>query len=854
MAYLPGARSVTLSLVALLFSTVPPLHADLTQEQVAAAKAATGLLVTSRGAGTAFCISESGLFVTCDHVIDNVTEGSITVVVSPAETDERSYPAKIVRRFKDTDLAILKVTADRKMPVLKLGDISGLFETEQVCGFGYPFGRPVPVEMKSYGPISVNVGRITSLRKKNGVLNAIDLDARVSPGNTGGPVLDPNGKVIGIVSSGVVNVGFAIPVSLLIKGMQTPVLGVAVPNADSQHRYEPVAFTISVEWLSPPVEEPKVSIELRGDGPPRRAEAQKGNDGKFRALIVPGREPEKTEKVRLQITLDFDGGKIIGTVEDRAVSIAGIPKPLHEIRTLRRAPNGTDFLADGKPAGPLPELKALALDVGGAAMTVDAQRAGKIEIQKPSTDLPAIFYKAVVVLSGGQEFSSDEKALSIGGSTAPTPPPVLKGKVNLTGIREISLPAPISDVAAAQDGRSLLLHLKESKKLAVFDVIDLKIRGYVDLDEDKILFAGGSRYILVVCPVENLIQRYSMETLQKERTIANSFGNITSLTMGRSSPGLAMIAATGDSQSNFSITAFDAESMTAISTADAKITRSISSPNSIIRASADGRTFGLCRKGSSPTGFTILAFNDNEFSEFYEHSSCGVLVPSADGAQIFTSQSGVFTNQFVPVVKSQGNWADGLTFLPSYHPMFFISVPYNAASSGREKKTPKTIGIYLAGSSQALLQMPEELKEMQTGAKGEGSRSSEGPITLDKRYHFFPQMELLLTIPPTNDKIVARPLNVRRLLDEQGIDYRYVTSVAPLGKVSTTYRYKLEAVSKAGGVEFTLQSGPKGLTVSTDGEVTWNAPARPVDETVIVSLKDDSGQEAFHMFRIVITQ
>src|SRR5258708_3213762 len=116
MAYRPCSRALTLFLVALIVSTVAPLHAGLTQEQVAAAKAGTGLLVTSRGAGTAFCISESGLFVTCDHVIDNVAEGSITVVVSPGEKDEKSYPAKIVRRLRDIDLAILKVGLDRKVP------------------------------------------------------------------------------------------------------------------------------------------------------------------------------------------------------------------------------------------------------------------------------------------------------------------------------------------------------------------------------------------------------------------------------------------------------------------------------------------------------------------------------------------------------------------------------------------------------------------------------------------------------------------------------------------------------------------------------------------------------------------
>jgi S1-C subfamily serine protease len=854
MAYRPFFRAVLNFLAVLMFLSLPALHADLTQEQVTAAKAATGLMVTSGGTGTAFCISESGLFVTCDHVIDNAKEGSLAIVLSPAGKEEKRYPAKVIRRLKDSDLAVLKVTLDRKVPTLKLGDVTGLFETEQLYAFGYPFGKALAVDEKSYPAVSVNFGRITSLRMKKDVLDVIQLDAQVNPGNSGGPVLDPNGNVIGVISSGLVasGINFAIPIASLSKAMATPIIGITAPNADPQHLSKPVEFTVSVDWIAPPAGEQKVFVELRGDGQPRRVDAQKGNDGKYRAQIAPGKEPDKAEKVKLQIALDFESGRIAGSIVDREISISGKPKALGDIHVLQRTPDGGNFQADGKPAGALPELEVLTLDIGGATVTVDARKASKIEIQKPPVVLPAIFYKAVVAVADGKEFSSEEKALTKN-SGAPVPTPLINGKVDLSGVREISLPSPISDLAAAQDGRALLLHMKEAKKLAVFDVVDLKIRGYIDLDEDKVLFAGGSRYVLVVCPVENLIQRYSLETLQKEKTIANSFGDIASLAMGRSSPSLAMIVASGESRSSSKIMAFDAETMTVISTADTNMARQMNDPRGIVRSSADGRTFGICRLGTSPTGFTILSFRDNEFSRFYEHATCGVLVPGADGTQIFTSQAGVRTNQFVSLVEGGGNWADGIAFLPSYHPMYFLSVPYSSDNFSGVKKKP-TMGIYLTGSAQALVQVPEEFKEMHPGTKSSDGRLTADPMTLDKRYHFFPQMDLLLTIPPANDKIMARPLNIRHLLDQKGIDYRYVTSVAPLGKVSATYRYKLEAVSNAGAVQFALQSGPKGLTVSSDGEVTWNAPAKPVEETVIVSLKDSSSQETFHTFRVVITQ
>jgi hypothetical protein len=174
-------------------------------------------------------------------------------------------------------------------------------------------------------------------------------------------------------------------------------------------------------------------------------------------------------------------------------------------------------------------------------------------------------------------------------------------------------------------------------------------------------------------------------------------------------------------------------------------------------------------------------------------------------------------------------------------------------NTGREKKGSRSIGIYLTGSSTSLLQTSEEFKEMEPVTQGLGARIPDDPITLDKRYHFYPQLKLLLTIPPTNDKIVARHFSVRQMLDEKGIDYLYVTSTAPVGRVSRPYRYKLEAASNAGGVTFTLQTGPSGLRVSGDGTVAWDAPAKPTEETVIVSVKNASGQETTHTFRIVIT-
>ena len=71
----------------------------------------------------------------------------------------------------------------------------------QLAAFGYPFGRMLAAD-KGYPTVSVNTGTITALRRKGGKLSTIQLDASVNPGNSGGPVVDKKGNLIGIIESG----------------------------------------------------------------------------------------------------------------------------------------------------------------------------------------------------------------------------------------------------------------------------------------------------------------------------------------------------------------------------------------------------------------------------------------------------------------------------------------------------------------------------------------------------------------------------------------------------------------------------------------------------------------------------
>jgi len=161
--------------------------------------------VTSLGSG--FVIDPSGYIVTNNHVIEDSEQ--ITVSLQ----DGTQLPAKVVGRDTKTDLALLKVTPKKPLPATKFGDSDHAQVGDWVIAIGDPFGIGSTV-----------TAGIVSARNRN--INAgpyddfIQTDAPINRGNSGGPLFDMDGNVIGINSAifspsgGSVGIGFAIPSNL----------------------------------------------------------------------------------------------------------------------------------------------------------------------------------------------------------------------------------------------------------------------------------------------------------------------------------------------------------------------------------------------------------------------------------------------------------------------------------------------------------------------------------------------------------------------------------------------------------------------------------------------------------------
>lgn len=162
------------------------------------------------GTGSGSIIDKQGHILTNEHVIS----GAQRITVSLGGT--RTYPARVVGRDPDTDLAVIKIDVPAgDLSVVPLGDSDQLVVGQKVLAIGNPFGLDRTL---TTGVIS-GLGR--TIRARSGrAIEGVQTDASINPGNSGGPLLNSRGQMIGINSQiysstgGSNGIGFAVPVNI----------------------------------------------------------------------------------------------------------------------------------------------------------------------------------------------------------------------------------------------------------------------------------------------------------------------------------------------------------------------------------------------------------------------------------------------------------------------------------------------------------------------------------------------------------------------------------------------------------------------------------------------------------------
>jgi S1-C subfamily serine protease len=205
-----------------------PANAELAADVVRKVKEATVYLRVTLadgkvGQGSGFFALEPGLILTNAHVVgmlhpDSQQPRKIEVIQNSGTRDEKKYEAQLLGWDRHSDLAVLRFKSSPLLAPLEVKSARGLRETQRVWVVGFPLGERLGKE------ITVSDSSISSLRREpNGLVSRVQVNGGMNPGNSGGPVVNARGDVVGVAVSGFrgTQINFAVPgdyVRLILDG------------------------------------------------------------------------------------------------------------------------------------------------------------------------------------------------------------------------------------------------------------------------------------------------------------------------------------------------------------------------------------------------------------------------------------------------------------------------------------------------------------------------------------------------------------------------------------------------------------------------------------------------------------
>jgi len=452
------------------------------------------------------------------------------------------------------------------------------------------------------------------------------------------------------------------------------------------------------------------------------------------------------------------------------------------------------------------------------------------------------------------------------------------------------LEGTIGDVAVGGGGRFLLLALKEARKVAVFDVNAADVVKTIPLPSTNALIAAGANKLLIAFPEEQVLERWDLGTLEREggSHVSPIDGWIRALALGSDSDGPALALWYPRARG---YTTYLKASNTNIREPEARFSFIDLDRLTVLKAgSIDlGKLGGLKESDSlsASRGSFMLQPDRGQRRGYrvYLHASAGgalfeiVVLPmelmflkaqgkelrriSPNGpsfANLALSAAGGFTGR----VDQSAPGGLRTIFVRSADPAYYLSIsglPQNVGGTlgglGNIEglTTPPgavTASVHAAGDGSRLLTV-YGLDEMALQLKM--SAWFHDDLTIDKRFHFVPAAHLLITIPPSNDRLVLRHLDVDEVLDRAGGEQLIILSPPTLtASAGNKIAHRIIARSKKGRVTYVLADGPDGLKVAPDGMLTWAVPEQLKGEEVmvVVTVSEASGNERFHTIKIFV--
>lgn len=318
-----------------------------------------------RGVGSGFLISADGYLLTNHHVVEGADDITVTL------QDKREFKGKLVGSDQRTDVALVKIDGGTDLPVLKIGDPAKLRVGEWVIAIGSPFNLQN----------TVTAGIVSAKSRETGeLLPFIQTDAAVNPGNSGGPLINVRGEVVGInsqiftTSGSYAGISFAIPIDeaqKIAKLLRTQgkvvrgKIGVLIGEVTRE-----VADAIGLAKAA------GASVSsVESDGPADKAGVQPGDV----IIKYDGKAVESSADLRRLVAATAPGTKVITTVwrngaaRDLQVTVGEMPQ-----EAARPGPQGP---SSGKAPESHPDVLGLVVSDPAAAQLKEIHVEGAVQVE-----------------------------------------------------------------------------------------------------------------------------------------------------------------------------------------------------------------------------------------------------------------------------------------------------------------------------------------------------------------------------------------------------------------------------------------------------------------------------------------
>jgi serine protease Do len=254
--------------------------------------------------GSGFIISADGYVVTNNHVVTADGQGQVESI-SVTLPDGTELPAKMIGHDEASDLAVLKITAPKPLPFVKFGDASKARVGDWVIAIGNPFGLGG----------TVTAGIISAVYRNTGSGSAYDrylqTDAAINRGNSGGPMFDMKGQVIGINNAifspngGSIGIGFAIPADVAAPIVERLMKGQTIERGYLGIRIQPLGEDIA-DSLGIPHNRGEFVQSVEAGKPAAQAGIQPGDV----VLKVNGKDVSPTQSLSFLVANTAPGSRI----------------------------------------------------------------------------------------------------------------------------------------------------------------------------------------------------------------------------------------------------------------------------------------------------------------------------------------------------------------------------------------------------------------------------------------------------------------------------------------------------------------------------------------------------------------